>query len=86
MTPLQQLEKWVAGENVHNAERGECCPDFACCQPDNHFPTETRQKFMQAYREGGSEAVWPFLAMALAGAAASSGVSVHIAGEQGGAA
>jgi hypothetical protein len=37
MTALEQLEKWVAGENVHDKERDECCPDFACCQPNNHF-------------------------------------------------
>lgn len=86
MTPLQQLEKWVAGENIHNAERDECCPDFACCQPNNHFSPELRQKFVQAYRDGGDAAIWPFLAMALSGAVASSGVNVHVAGEQGGAA
>lgn len=80
MTPAEQLEKWVKGENVHNHERGECCPDFACCSPNNHFPIELREKFAAAYRDGGSEACLPFLLMALSGAVIDSGVDVHVAG------
>jgi hypothetical protein len=75
MTPLEQLELWVTGQNVHNAERDECCPDFACCQPNNHFSKEVREKFLAAYKSGGAEACMPFLLMALSGVAAESGVS-----------
>lgn len=81
MTPLEQLEKWATGENVHNAERDECCPDFACCQPNNHFSPELRAKFLATYREGGSEACFPMLMMGLSGALAGAGINAHIAGE-----
>ncbi len=82
MKPLEQLEKWAAGENVHNHVRDECCPDFACCQPNNHFSPELRAKFLQTYREGGSEACYPMLMMVLQGAMAGVGVKVYLAGEE----
>jgi hypothetical protein len=80
MTPLEQLEKWVNGENIHNPTRDECCPDFACCQPNNHFSKELRIKFLETYRQGGAEAVEPMLMMALSGVTASSGKEVYLAG------
>jgi len=76
MTPTQQLEAWVRGENLHNHEREECCPDFACCQPDNHFPTELRKRFQAAHLAG--EDLTPYLMMALSGVIPE---GVHIAGE-----
>ena len=79
MTPLEQLEFWVTGNNVHNTERDECCPDFGCCQPNNHFSPQLRAKFLATYRESGVEACFPMLIMALSGAAADCGVSVHVA-------
>lgn len=78
MTPLEQLNKWVNGENVHNPTRDECCPDFACCQPNNHFSPELRAKFLKTYKEGGAEACFPMLTMALSGLCSDIGFTVHI--------
>lgn len=76
MTPAQQLEAWVQGQNLHNDERDECCPDFACCQPNNHFTIPLRLKFQAAFLAG--EDVGPYLMMALSGAVPE---GVYIAGE-----
>lgn len=65
MTPQDQLDLWVKGENVHNQDRGECCPDFACCCKDNHWPISERLKFAKVYKEGGSSAVEPLLLKSL---------------------
>jgi len=65
MTAQEQLEKWVRGENVHNKTNDECCPDFACCQSNNHWPTPLRLKFQETYLSGGD--VMPMLLMALSG-------------------
>ena len=54
MTPDEQLEKWVAGNPIHNNTRefggrvlqgGECCPDFSCCHAQLLAPLEEREKF-----------------------------------------
>jgi hypothetical protein len=81
MTPLEQLEKWVQGESVHNTERDECCPDFSCCQPELLAPKVTREAFAKAYREGGadSQIVSEMLIGFLAGF---TGKNVHVAGNQ----
>lgn len=81
MSPLEQLELWVKGENIHNHERDECCPDFACCQPNNHFPSELRKKFLLTYKEGGSDAVMPYLMMSLTGVTVETGVKVYTVGD-----
>lgn len=51
MTPLEQLERWVVGESLHNHERGECCPDFSCCSGQPPVELEVRQRFLKAYQE-----------------------------------
>jgi len=48
MTPLEQLEKWVKGESIHNIKRNECCPDFSCCG-EPLADEETRKCFRDAY-------------------------------------
>lgn len=80
MTPLEQLEKWVKGENVHNGERDECCPDFACCQPNNHWPLSYREEFKKVYEEQGAEAIVPMLLNGLNSLLADSPVKVRVAG------
>jgi len=45
MTPEEQLEKWVAGESIHNEETGECVPDFSCCQDFYKAPQDERELF-----------------------------------------
>lgn len=51
----EQLKKWEEGQSLHNEERGECCPDFSCCQPNLLAPSHERQAFAKAYREEGSD-------------------------------
>ena len=48
MTTARQLEKWVAGESVHNATRDECCPDFSCCLSEMQWSKERRIEFAGA--------------------------------------
>ena len=78
MTPKEQLDAWVKGENLHNHERDECCPDFACCQPNNHWPPLMRKRFAETHAAGGSEACIPMLLMGLSGALLDQ--PVHVAG------
>jgi hypothetical protein len=78
MTPLDQLELWVQGQNVHNVERNECCPDFACCQPNNHFSIEARKKFLHLYKTEGLKACLPLMAMAMEGALAGAGINARV--------
>lgn len=83
MTCDEQLALWVQGQNVHNDERGECCPDFACCQPNNHMTPEQRLRFQKAYQEGDEATQWEFLTMTLGGAVQSlaPSLTVHLAGQ-----
>lgn len=52
MTSIEQMEKWVEGESIHNGERSdpmsECCPDFSCCNPGMKWSTEKRKEFAKA--------------------------------------
>lgn len=75
MTPEEQLREWVKGNNIHNPDRDECCPDFACCQPNNHFPIELRLKFQEMHLSGVD--TLPMLLMALSGVVSS---DVYVAG------
>lgn len=63
MSPQDQLDLWVKGENVHNPDRDECCPDFSCCNSDvaTHWSISDRKIFARVYAEGGSVAVEPLL-------------------------
>ncbi len=63
MTAEEQLDLWLAGQNVHNDERDECCPDFSCCSPANAWPMEKREEFARKYRAG--EDILPMLIGAL---------------------
>lgn len=81
MTPLEQLEEWVKGNNIHNQTRDECCPDFACCQPNNHFPKELRIKFLEQYKQGGDESCFDMLMMALSSVTVNEQVKVYLAGD-----
>jgi hypothetical protein len=54
MTPEEQIDRWVAGDPVHNGENsgnGECCPDFSCCKP--HLLAE--EAVRRRYKEAGSQ-------------------------------
>ena len=46
MTSEDQLMQWVAGVSIHNQERGECCPDFSCCQPQLLATQDERNLFV----------------------------------------
>ena len=48
ITVEEQLDRWVNGDSVHNLSRGECCPDFSCCNPELQTPVEVRRKFAKA--------------------------------------
>lgn len=52
MTIDEQLEKWVAGESVHNIARNECTPDFSCCNSSYLASPEKRKLFYDAHKAG----------------------------------
>ena len=79
MTPKEQLNKWVEGESIHNDEKGECCPDFSCCNKKIHTPKEVRERFAKAYLEDDHKTVNSMLGMFLGGALATKECKVHIA-------
>ena len=51
MTPEEQLEKWVAGESIHDHENDQCCPDFSCCRPDLAAHIGDREIFQKYFLE-----------------------------------
>lgn len=75
MTPDEQLEEWVNGNNLHNHEREECCPDFSCCQSHYRASPEERRLFVD--RPDLRERM---LMGFLGGAMADYDKTVHIAG------
>jgi len=65
MTIAEQLELWVNGKSVHNDTRGECAPDFSCCNSKMKTPTEVRKRFAKAYREDDQKTMNQMLGMFL---------------------
>lgn len=57
-----QLEKWAAGESIHNEVDNECCPDFSCCNPSIAASIEIREDFLNAGEDERSEMLFRFLA------------------------
>jgi len=78
MTPDDQLVEWLKGNPIHNDERGECCPDFSCCQPELLADQKTRQAFTDADEELRMSMLGMFLGAAMTLAAAEK--EVYIAG------
>ena len=56
MTSLEQLERWVAGESIHNEEKQECCPDFSCCR-SVLASEQDRIIFRDAYVSGNQDLI-----------------------------
>ncbi len=50
-----QLNKWAAGESVHNTEFDFCCPDFSCCVPHLAWLPHIRLIFMTGTEEKREE-------------------------------
>ena len=71
----EQLNEWVKGNSVHDAERDECCPNFSCCQKHYKAPQEERILFRDR-PELREKMLIGFLGAALA----ESGKDVHVAG------
>lgn len=85
MHSRELLEQWLWGTNIHVKEpHSECCPDFACCNSDNHWPSSTRARFIRAVDEHDTHTVNLMLYMAVQGLYASRGIIVHIEGEESG--
>lgn len=78
MTPLEQLGQWAIGINLHDHERGQCCPDFACCSKVGGWPYETRQRFLRAYSENDVATVRSLLFGALIEQLAHTGRPVEV--------
>ncbi len=64
---------------------GECCPDFACCEPNTsrHWNKATREHFYKTYKTQGIEACAPLLMMALASVEVSPEIKTYVAGQAG---
>ena len=57
MTDKEQLDKWIAGESIHNKSNDMCCPDFSCCIPELLAPTADRELFRTAYVNGDADLI-----------------------------
>lgn len=81
MEHKEQLDLWVKGESVHNDEKGECCPDFSCCNNKVNTPQVIKELFRDEYLKGdkGNEGLMNRLLMEFLGNAFS-GENVYIAG------
>ena len=57
MTPEEQLDKWVAGESVHDHENDQCCPDFSCCKPELLVSIGEREIFQELFLAGNESEI-----------------------------
>ena len=78
MTCDEQLQKWLAGESIHNKERDECCPDFSCCKPELLATLEERQLFTSR-PDARDSMLMMFLGKAISSMPKK--VNVHISGD-----
>lgn len=60
-----QLAEWLAGRPWHNTARGECCPDFSCCQPHLLADEDARRAFVNGSPETRHRMLYGFLGKAL---------------------
>ena len=67
MSYQEQLNRWVAGESIHNSSSDECCPDFSCCKPENAAPIEERIAFRDATERERSQFLFKWLSGMLKG-------------------
>ena len=77
ITVLDQLTHWTVGQFEHNAAYDECCPDFACCNPNVQTSYAERREYFCAYMDKNKRTAHMMLGGFLAGALADK--NVHIA-------
>lgn len=77
LTPDAQIDAWVRGEPMCPNTRGECCPDFSCCNPELMVPATERVAFRDASDETRERMLLGFLFEA---ASEMSDGPVHVAG------
>ena len=75
----EQLNEWVKGNSMHNYEKGECCPDFSCCE-DINTPLDVRERFAKAHYDGDDETCSMMLMMFLGELL--KGQNIYIAGDE----
>ncbi len=61
VTGEEQLDGWVAGEPSCPNDRGECCPDFSCCEPRLLADKAERQRFKDGTAEERDSMLFGFL-------------------------
>ncbi len=81
MTPDEQLAGWLEGNSSCPNDRGECCPDFSCCQSDLLVDKQTRQAFINGDDEVRLSMCGMFLGQAFAKATELKDVKIYIAGD-----
>ena len=79
MTSDDQLALWLRGESVHNADRGECCPDFSCCKPELLAPKDEREAFVKLGEKGRMGLLGAFLGRAIE--LAGKGEKIYVIGD-----
>jgi hypothetical protein len=75
MTADEQLAEWVKGNSLCPNDRGECCPDFSCCQPELKADEATRRAFTENPQKRNE-----FCGVFLGAAMQSMGKEVYVAG------
>ena len=83
MTAKEQLDKWVAGDSVHDYENDQCCPDFSCCNPDLAAHIGDREIFRKYFLEGNDSGTMTMLTGFLLNLVMKNKVNVHIIPENG---
>lgn len=72
-----QLERWLAGESIHDNVSEQCVPDFSCCGKPM-APKEIRERFVKAINDNDDRARMEMLGMFLASAFGAE--NVYVAG------
>lgn len=76
----EQLEQWVLGNSLCPNDRGECCPDFSCCQPKLLADERARKVFADADEATRLSMLGMFLGAAMALAAMGKAKIIYVTG------
>ena len=61
MTADEQLKSWLEGNPKCPSDRGECCPDFSCCNPKARVSKRLRKEFYKAHLNNDKEKIHQML-------------------------
>lgn len=78
MTPKEQLHLWEIGVPLHDHDTPQCVPDFSCCLgPEFLAPEHMRSRYLRAFQEQDSSALYHMRCMFLTALQITPGISLY---------